>query len=41
MATKISNLMSKIEVEKNIVFFPIMLSLKNIAAWSSNEKEEE
>jgi hypothetical protein len=40
MATKINNVMFKIEVIKNIVLFPTTPSLKNVATWSSNEKEE-
>jgi hypothetical protein len=40
MATKISDVMLKIQVIKNIVLFPITPSLKNVVASSSNEKEE-
>ncbi len=32
--------MLKIQVAKNIILFPIALSLKNVTASSSNEKEE-
>jgi hypothetical protein len=38
MATKISNAMPKIQTTKNIVLFPIALSLKNVIASLSNEK---
>jgi hypothetical protein len=41
MVTKISNVMLEIQAIKNIVFFPIAPSLKNVATSSSNEKEEE
>jgi hypothetical protein len=38
MATKINNVMPKIQATKNIVFFPITPSLKNVTTSSSNEK---
>jgi len=40
MATKINNVMPKIQATKNIVFFLTLLSLKNVAASSSNQKEK-
>ncbi len=40
MATKFNNVMPKIQAIKNIVLFPTWPSLKNVATWSSNEKEE-
>jgi hypothetical protein len=36
MATKISNVMLKIQATNNIVLFPIAPSLKNVVASSSN-----
>jgi hypothetical protein len=39
MATKISNAMPKIQVAKNIVFFPTTPFLKDVTS-SSNEKEK-
>ncbi len=40
MATKISNVMPKIQTTKFYVFIPITPSLKNVTLSSSNEKEE-
>jgi hypothetical protein len=41
MAIKISNVMLKIQVAKNIVLFLIAPFLKNVTTSSSNEKEKE
>jgi hypothetical protein len=40
MATKISNVMPKIQAVKFFIFFPITPSLKNVTLSSSNEKKE-
>jgi hypothetical protein len=40
MATKISNVMPKIQATNFYLFIPITPSLKNVAMSSSNEKEE-